>query len=413
MAKKNWTLKLYDKLGRLGLWLLAAIPLTMAVITNLIWQLGLILSWPLKIIWLKLLQPLFFFMVKLVRYRVMNAVIKPKFLVWALAILSLVILLLTAGYIYLTHFPASKRATVAGEYIVVVKDSTPKDIAELLAKEKIIDQPQTFYWLSRFATRIEPFKHGQYRFDQNLSWLELIALLQAGQEQQVRITVLEGWRAAEIFAALRASEIQNDGRYEDHFYSTALLGEIGEFDIPPRSSIEGFLFPDTYYIPVDFSEFEVLQLMINNFKQKIPPQLTVNDHGKPLSPYEILTLASIIEKETSLKDDKLLVSSVFHNRLKSNIRLQADPTVIYGSGRFSRAITKSDLRAKNSYNTYVIDGLPRTPISNPGLDSWLAALNPAKTEYFYFVAIRNSARSQFSKTLREHINAVNRYRRGT
>lgn len=182
-----------------------------------------------------------------------------------------------------------------------------------------------------------------------------------------------------------------------------------ESNIPP--SLEGYLFPDTYFFPVNTSQKEIINSMIKRFHQVFTPQWRERCRTLGLSPHEIVVLASIIEKETGAAHERPMISSVFHNRLKKKMRLQSDPTVIYGIPNFNGNITRKDLRRVTPYNTYTISGLPAGPIANPGKLSLQAALFPEQTGYIYFVS-KNDTTHYFSKTLQEHNRAVRKYQLG-
>ena len=171
-------------------------------------------------------------------------------------------------------------------------------------------------------------------------------------------------------------------------------------------NLEGFLYPDTYRFAMYTKEEDVLAKIIANFHKKTKSLKEISGYSR----YELLILASIVEKESSLENEKKIIASVFFNRLTQNIKLQTDPTVIYGIPNFNGNLTKKDLKTYTPYNTYQIKGLPPAPISNPSLSTIKSVYNPAKTKYLYFVG-KGDGTSYFSTNLREHNNAVNRYQR--
>jgi UPF0755 protein len=174
--------------------------------------------------------------------------------------------------------------------------------------------------------------------------------------------------------------------------------------------LEGYLFPDTYHLLREMDPEEVIQMMVHQFRKVFGPDFARWASELGISEREVVILASIIEKETSLSEEKPLVSAVFHNRLRKKIPLQSDPTVIYGIKNFNGNLTKQDLMRPTPYNTYVIAGLPPTPICNPGKDSLLAAVHPAPVSYLYFVS-KNDGSHYFSSAIEEHNRAVWKYQK--
>jgi UPF0755 protein len=179
----------------------------------------------------------------------------------------------------------------------------------------------------------------------------------------------------------------------------------------PAGSAEGYLSPDTYYLVKPITPEEILETMVRMFRRKFTPEMERKAKAAGLSVHEVVTIASIIEKETGIDREKPLVSAVIRRRLALGMPLQMDPTVIYGAKRFDGKVTRKDLLAPGPYNTYLNRGLPPGPIANPGRSSLEAALAPAEADYLYFVS-RNDGSHTFSKTLEEHNRAVEEYRKG-
>jgi len=174
------------------------------------------------------------------------------------------------------------------------------------------------------------------------------------------------------------------------------------------TSVEGYLFPATYNLSRSGNEEQLIGQMVAQFEKKYA-ELTTKNHGSAgLSRHAVVTLASLIEKEAVSSEEKPLISSVFHNRLRIGMPLQSDPTAVYGVRAFAGRVTKADIERPSPYNTYLVKGLPPGPIGNPGADALQAALHPATTQYLYFVA-RQDGTHQFSRTLEEHNRAVSKY----
>jgi len=172
-------------------------------------------------------------------------------------------------------------------------------------------------------------------------------------------------------------------------------------------ALEGYLFPDTYHVPRGLSEQSLLTLMVRNFQKRYSADMATRAQQLDLTQHEVVTLASLVEKEAQIDAERPLIAAVFHNRLRRGMRLQCDPTVIYALGeRFDGNLRKDDLQIDSPYNTYRYAGLPPGPIANPGQRALEAAINPAAVDYLYFVATRDGGRHIFSKSLQEHNVAV-------
>ncbi len=248
--------------------------------------------------------------------------------------------------------------------------------------------------------------YGEYLFPEPPSALTVWRKMVHGDVKRYVLAVPEGANIYDI-----AEEIDGIGLLDpDEFLaaatSPALLSRLG-FAGP---SAEGFLFPDTYVFVKPVTAEEVLGTMLRQFRKRFTDGMATKARAEGYSIPEVVTIASIIEKETGIDAERPLVSAVIRRRLAIGMPLQMDPTVIYGLRRFGENLTKKDLQARNPYNTYVNRGLPPGPIANPGLPSLEAALSPARTDYLYFVS-RNDGSHVFSRTLSEHNRAVSRYQR--
>jgi UPF0755 protein len=232
-------------------------------------------------------------------------------------------------------------------------------------------------------------------------------MLTAGDETRMALTVVEGWTFDQMRKALAAvSELKHT---IDRQTQADLLRSVGMTETMP----EGLFFPDTYHFSPGSADVGVLRRAYRAMQERLQAGWQARDPGLPYAtPYEALIMASIIEKETGKKSDRKQIASVFVNRLRVGMKLQADPTVIYGMGpQFDGNLRKRDLEADTPYNTFVRAGLPPTPIALPGQASLDAAFHPDPTRYLYFVA-RGDGTSHFSTTLEEHNRAVSRFQRG-
>ncbi|MBY6016549.1 endolytic transglycosylase MltG [Ferrimonas balearica] len=261
------------------------------------------------------------------------------------------------------------------------------------------------FWL-RLALKLQPeltaIKSGTYELAPDMTVAQALALLVAGDEKQFQITLVEGGTAKQWLA-----QVQAHPRIQTTLDDIAALDmALGLEDQP----VEGWLYPDTYAFTAGTTDLAILQRAFDQMESAVETVWAQRVKNLPIdTPYEMLILASIIEKETGKPEERRLVSSVFVNRLNKGMRLQTDPTVIYGVGEdYQGRITRKHLNTWTPYNTYRIHGLPPTPIANPSLASLQAAVNPEQSDYLYFVS-KGDGSHQFSRTLREHNNAVNRY----
>ena len=267
--------------------------------------------------------------------------------------------------------------------------------------------PDLFALLARWRGVATTIKAGSYAVNRGITPEQLQAKLARGDMTQGESTLVDGW----TFAQWRARLDQNpDLKHETRdLPESEIAGRLGI----EGGRIEGWLFPDTYLFDKQSSDLELFARAHRAMRKKLEGAWSERDQGLPYrNPHEALIMASIIEKETGLADDRALVAAVFVNRLRKGMPLQTDPTVIYGLGeKFDGNLRKRDLQADTPYNTYTRGGLPPSPIAMPGAAAIHAALHPADSGALYFVA-RGDGSSQFSKTLGEHNKAVNQYQRG-
>lgn len=255
-------------------------------------------------------------------------------------------------------------------------------------------------------TRIDrKIKTGLYEFSGPVSPLQIINALISGRVVEFKVTIPEGYNIWQIARTLDASGIITEEDFFRLAYNREFLDSMN-IDAP---SIEGYIFPDTYNFPKGMPPKDVLKRLVSGMRRHFTPDMKERAEELGLSEREVLTLASIIEKEARVDDERPLISAVFHNRLKRGMPLQADPTSIYGFKDPSGVITTKDLKREAPYNTYVIPGLPPGPIASPGLKSIMAALYPADVPYLFFVSDNNGGH-RFSATEAEHRKAVKLYR---
>ena len=250
-------------------------------------------------------------------------------------------------------------------------------------------------------------KAGVYRFDHPAPVLEVYARIERGDVYTVSVTIPEGANIFDIGTRLQQAGIGTRRRFL--LAAVEEVGLVRDLD-PDAKSLEGYLFPDTYRFSPNATDSEVAEAMVRRFR-KVAAEL-----GLKKNVHRVVTIASLVERETAINPERPLVASVFENRLAKNMPLMSDPSVIYGlelEGRWRGAIHQSDLSSDTAYNTYVHAGLPPGPVANPGIRSLRAAMNPAKTDYLYFVAAgaNPQGRSLFASTLEQHHRDVSGYRR--
>lgn len=259
-------------------------------------------------------------------------------------------------------------------------------------------------WRFQILAKLDPtltdLKAGLYELSSD-SVLNNIKKINQGQQISFSFTIIEGQALRDVLNTLSTStHLQNDLKLE----------QLGEQIIGKQTHLEGWLFPDTYHYHSNDTASSLLKRAAQKMQQTLADAWQQRASDLPYdTPYEALIMASIIEKETALASERPLIASAFINRLNTNMRLQTDPTVIYGLGEdFDGDIKRKDLRNYTPYNTYRINGLPPTPIAMPSKEAILAAVNPPKSEYVYFVA-KGDGSHQFSTTLKQHNAAVNQY----
>ncbi len=296
---------------------------------------------------------------------------------------------------------------VASVNVVLPAGSSARSVAQAVVDAGVGTPPSALYWYFRASGKSGGLKAGTYEVEQGDTPQMLLAKLYSGLQSLRSVTMVEGWNIRQLRGALAKAEFLKPD--SQALSVDALMAKLGKPGVHP----EGRFFPDTYSYAKGSSDLAVLQAAVRAMDKQLAAAWEARAQDTPLqTPEQALILASIIEKETGKPTDRPEIGGVFSNRLRIDMRLQTDPTVIYGLGeKFDGDIKKRDLQLDTPYNTYTRAGLPPTPISMPGKASLLAAVQPAATKALYFVA-RGDGTSQFSATLAEHNAAVNKYIRG-
>ncbi len=288
--------------------------------------------------------------------------------------------------------------------VVVEPGANLTKIAQMLEEKKLVISPLKFRLVARLYGLDKGIKAGEYALNSDLTPMQIIDIMTKGRVILYRLTIPEGFSLKQIAAAVEKAGFGQAEDFLEIAHDPDLLTQL-KID---ADSAEGYLFPDTYMFAKSATITKIIETMVGHFHQQFGQPW--QDRAKELgfSVHEIVTLASIIEKETGVPSERKLISSVFHNRLKKKMRLETDPTVIYGIPDYNGNITRKHLKTWTPYNTYMIPGLPPGPIASPGAASLEAALYPAETKYLFFVSKKDSTH-HFSATIKEHNRAVRKY----
>lgn len=315
-----------------------------------------------------------------------------------------IILILSAFFLYrYLHSPSQVEATVWFE-----KGSHLREMSQKLEEAHVIKNALFFESLVRFHKKEKALKWGEYYFPKGILPQEVLNKLSEGIVKIYPITFPEGYNLSEIGKLLIKKKLTTSKEWKR---LTSESKWIEKLNIP-TGSLEGYLFPSTYYLTKITTAEDVIDMMVEQLLKHLTPERLEKAKSFGLSRHEWVTFASLVEKESMKSDENALIASVFHNRLKIGMLLQTDPTVIYGAKKYNKNyrgnIKKSHLRADHPYNTYIHQGLPPGPIASPGLGALLSVIEPADTGYFYFVA-KGDGTHYFSKNYKKHQQAVRFY----
>jgi UPF0755 protein len=322
---------------------------------------------------------------------------------------SLVIIIALVGGFVGYHFVNTPPSDSSDEVVFeVTQGKSFSRVASELDSLRLVNNAHLFTWFARLQGATGKMKVGEYALRKNMKPSEVLAVIISGKSIGHPFTISEGLNIFEI-----ADLYQSQGfGTRDEFLAAAtdpefIKQQLGE----EHSSLEGYLYPETYFLTKFTTTKELLQSMVANFNQ-VYKDIEAKSELKNWTRHQVVTLASIIEKETGAPEERPRISSIFHNRLLKGMMLQTDPTIIYGLAEIAKKtvynITKADILRPTKYNTYVIKGLPPGPIGNPGKAALEAAVRPDKTEYLYFVS-QNDGTHVFSTTYEDHARAVKKF----
>src|SRR3989338_6625498 len=306
-------------------------------------------------------------------------------------------------YLFLNSTPTQEKI----EQVIEIPPGTPfRRIAKNLKLKGIITHEIKFYLLSRWKGNLTKIKAGEYLLYTNMKPLEVLDTLVSGRTYLYRVTIPEGYNLYQVADVVASLMLVSREEFLTKAYDLIFLNELGI----SGASVEGFLFPETYFFSKPITADKIIKTMVFKFFENYSEDIRFQAQKFNFSQHQIVTLASLIEKETAVPEERRLISAVFHNRLRQGMKLQSDPTVIYGIKNFTGNLTKKDLLTPTPYNTYTHLGLPFVPIANPSRASLEAAVNPAPVDYLFFVS-KNDGSHFFSNNYRDHVNAVNRYQK--
>ncbi len=320
-------------------------------------------------------------------------------------VLFLVLCLLAGGVAaWFAHLLVNPKDKIREDQLFIVKEgSTLKQVASSLERDGIVNSRYPMIVWGKLNGNDKKIKAGEYRLGSHMAPVKIMETLIKGNILSYSMTIPEGFTVKQIADLLHEKGLCDKEAFLSSVHE-APEGKDGEIQAP---NLEGYLYPDTYKFARGISPVSIVHMMIERFKEQTLPFREKID-GSGMTMDEIVTIASIVEKETGTAEERPVIASVFLNRLKKGMRLESDPTVIYGIADFNGNLTKKDLKRPGPYNTYTKKGLPAGPIANPGIDSIHAVLYPSETDFLFFVS-KNNGTHYFSKTLREHNRAVRKY----
>jgi UPF0755 protein len=325
-----------------------------------------------------------------------------------LRVLGLVVLVL-AALAAAGAFVLSPTATMRQGPVVVdiPANAGVAGIASMLREAGVVRSAWGFVTVAGLRGEVRRLKAGEYEFPRDASTLAVVDIVASGRVRQHAVLHPEGATVSELARTLEAARLARADDVLRVARDRAFLAGQG-IEGP---SVEGYLFPDTYYLVRGMKPEEILGRMVQRMRGKLTPEVIERAKARGLTAHRLLTLASIVEREAAVADEQRLIAAVFTNRLRRDMPLQADPTVQYALGKERQALTRSDLATDHPFNTYRNVGLPPGPIASPGAGAIEAVLDPAPVKYLYFVAVSaDGRRHQFSTTVEEHNAAVARYR---
>jgi UPF0755 protein len=325
----------------------------------------------------------------------------------ALVVVVVIPLLLSAWFSF--EFYLAPKTSPQEIFFVVEKGQGVHDIAQNLKENGIIKSRQAFRLGYNIYYSSKSLKAGEYMFNLPMSPKDILKMLTDGKVYLHSLTIPEGLTRKEIARHLDSLDFTDEREFLAASSKTKIISSLDK----EAKNLEGYLFPETYHFPKGISAEKIISTLVSQFKDVFSEEWKKRAREMEMTPREVVILASLIEKETFLSEEKKVVSAVFHNRLRIRMKLDCDPTIIYAlkeEGSFRGRLLKRHLKLESPYNTYRNRGLPPGPICSPGRGSLEAALYPVQEKYLYFVAKKDGSH-HFSSNFRDHQNAVRRYRK--
>jgi UPF0755 protein len=315
---------------------------------------------------------------------------------------------LFGGKLALFAFQPLRAGTQDSFVVEVRKGQGPVEITKALAKGGAVADSDTFVWVGRLARQWKRVRAGEYQLSAAMSPMQIFETLASGISLKHPVTVREGENTYEIGADMEAKGLVTKAEFLRLCRDPKLRAAL-KLDTGRAGTLEGYLFPETYFFNKSQTPEEMIRQMVKRFTAAWTEKEQARAKQLGLTQHEVVTLASMIEKETGAQKERPLISSVFHNRLAKKMRLQSDPTTIYGIwNKYKGNLHRDDLTTPSDYNTYTVAALPIGPIGNPGQEAIQAALHPETSEFIFFVS-HNDGTHEFTRSLNEHVNAVKKF----
>lgn len=327
-----------------------------------------------------------------------------KILIYVLILPCIAVIIFGAWLIIYAKTPidAEKVTTVL---VDIPTGSSFVKVTKILSDVGLVENRLLFYGLVGIKRGTRSMRAGQYEFTTSISPSELVDKLIHGDIKNYRVTIHEDYTLKEVAARLKEYKLVDEKVFFELAEDKVFLSSLGIL----ASSIEGYLFPDTYFLNRSMSTRQIMRVMVDRFWSKISPEMINQAAERGLEPHQFVTFASLVGKESGTSAEKPVIAAVFYNRLKKGMPLQSDPTTVYDLKEFNGKIMRSHYKRESPYNTYLIKGLPPGPIANPGLDSFQAVLTPAKVDSLYFVSQKDGTHF-FSSSLDAHNRAILHFR---
>ena len=325
-----------------------------------------------------------------------------------LTILGLILTAVFLFYIFEVYVPNLGSATKLEQYVIQSGKGT-KGVADDLKKQGIIKSSFFFRFYALVSYKYSKLQAGKYDLSSDMSISEIVNKMALGDISTYKITLLEGWTIKDMSDYLEKNNFYSSKDFIDSTKKDWIQEFIFLKDKPKKLDLEGYIFPDTYQVHPDDNIDVLTEKALSNFDKKLTPELKQEITKQKKTIFQIVTMASIIEKEASNTEDRKMISGILWKRLKVGFPLQVDASVNFITGKSDSKVAIKDTKIDSPYNTYKYAGLPLGPISNPGIDSILAAIYPTDNPYWYYLAADGTGQTIFSETVEEHQAAIDKY----